>query len=355
MAMEQHKGKMTRTITDADSTTTQPSSTADSPLGQAAAASSTTNTTTRPPHKQAKVSASARTRPVIALETPVGAFPIAGITNASQAASTADRPPPPSPILPHKQVNGSTLARSTQYVSFNGSNNGAASTINTTNNGSTTTNTNLNNIHTTGDNFVQHLNQQQQQQQQQQAAPIRYSFAHRATNPPDAAANWKPTMSLDLISPGASPSTLATREMFAVREPLPVFYLEKNYVVRASLPRSFYMIMAQHGIKHCCVFDFPVGSKWWSELSGLRKSTYVDIRAENSSERWELHLKPSRDRSNIFGYICKHDYLANVINGQKMNLLNNRRLPLVLDLDDTLVRLIGNERTRYVSEADAMT
>jgi hypothetical protein len=112
-------------------------------------------------------------------------------------------------------------------------------------------------------------------------------------------------------------------------------------------------------------------------------------------ERWELHLKPSRDRSyvisfsfvavvlawacfailhvlvtvfdiyllsafhhfdrNIFGYICKHDYLANVINGQKMNLLNNRRLPLVLDLDDTLVRLIGNERTRYVSEADAMT
>lgn len=78
-------------------------------------------------------------------------------------------------------------------------------------------------------------------------------------------------MSLDLISPGASPSTLATREMFSVRESLPVFYLEKNYIIRASLPRSFYMIMAQHNIKHCCVFDFPVGSKWWSELSGLRK------------------------------------------------------------------------------------
>ncbi|KAF9276500.1 hypothetical protein BGZ88_001673 [Linnemannia elongata] len=347
MAMEQHsKGKMARTITDADSTTTttQPSAT-DSPLGQAATASST-STTTRPPSKQAKVSASARTRPVMALETPVGAFPITGINNASSAASTADRPPPASPVLPHKQANGSTLARSSQqYVSFNGNNNSAASTANAINNNINSngvTNTNLNNILTTGD-------------QQQQAAPIRYSFAHRATNPPDAATSWKPTMSLDLISPGASPSTLATREMFAIREPLPVFYLEKNYVVRASLPRSFYMIMAQHGIKHCCVFDFPVGSKWWSELSGLRKSTYVDIRAENSSERWELHLKPSRDRINIFGYICKHDYLANVINGQKMNLLHNRRLPLVLDLDDTLVRLIGNERTRYVSEADAMT
>ncbi|KAK5822427.1 hypothetical protein F5H01DRAFT_304359 [Linnemannia elongata] len=347
MAMEQHsKGKMARTITDADSTTTttQPSAT-DSPLGQAATASST-STTTRPPNKQAKVSASARTRPVMALETPVGAFPITGINNASSAASTADRPPPASPVLPHKQANGSTLARSSQqYVSFNSNNNSAASTANAINNNINSngvTNTNLNNILTTGD-------------QQQQAAPIRYSFAHRATNPPDAATSWKPTMSLDLISPGASPSTLATREMFAIREPLPVFYLEKNYVVRASLPRSFYMIMAQHGIKHCCVFDFPVGSKWWSELSGLRKSTYVDIRAENSSERWELHLKPSRDRINIFGYICKHDYLANVINGQKMNLLHNRRLPLVLDLDDTLVRLIGNERTRYVSEADAMT
>lgn len=215
------------------------------------------------------MSASARTRPVITLETPVGAFPIAGINNAFAAASSsvADRPPPPSPVLPHKQANGSTHARSSQqYVSFNGIANGVAPSAITANS-SNISNTNLNNIHAAGDSLTQHLSQHQQQQ----TAPIRYSFAHRASNPPDAAASWKPTMSLDLISPGASPSTLATREMFAVREPLPVFYLEKNYVIRASLPRSFYMIMAQHNIKHCCVFDFPVGSKWWSELSGLRK------------------------------------------------------------------------------------
>jgi hypothetical protein len=218
--------------------------------------------------KIAKVSASARTRPAIALETPVGAFPIAGINNASAAASSvADRPPPPSPVLPHKQANGSSLARSSQqYVSFNGIANGTVPSTNTANNN--ISNTNLNSIHAAGDTLTQQLNQHQQQQQ---AEPIRYSFAHRATNPPDAAASWKPTMSLEHISPGASPSTLATREMFAVREPLPAFYLEKNYVIRASLPRSFYMIMAQHNIKHCCVFDFPVGSKWWSELSGLRK------------------------------------------------------------------------------------
>ncbi|KAK3847595.1 MAG: hypothetical protein J3R72DRAFT_168129 [Linnemannia gamsii] len=363
MAMEHNKGKVARTVPDAaDSTTTTQTANGDSPLSQAAAAASTT----RPPHKQAKVSASARTRPAITLEPPVGAFPIAGVNNTNTSSTTtvaataggvagvvtADRQPPTSPVLPHKQANGTNLARSAQYVSFNGTNAAVAAIANTStaanNNIINGTNTNnLNNIHATGNNLAQ--------QQQQQSAPIRYTFAPKANNPPEAAANWKPTMSLDLISPGASPSTLATREMFVVKDPLPAFYLEKNYVVQASLPRSFYMIMAQHNIKHCCVFDFPVGSKWWSELSGLRKSTYVDIRAENSSERWELHLKPSRDRSNIFGYICKHDYLATVINGQKMNLLNNRRLPLVLDLDDTLVRLIGNERTRYVSEADAMT
>ncbi|KAF9199209.1 hypothetical protein BGZ49_010710, partial [Haplosporangium sp. Z 27] len=82
-------------------------------------------------------------------------------------------------------------------------------------------------------------------------------------------------------------------------------------------------------------------------------STYIEFKAENSSVQWELHLKPSRDRTNIFGYICKHDDLVNMINSQKFNLLKARRLPLVLDLDDTLVRLVGSERTRYVSETDA--
>ncbi|KAF9155974.1 hypothetical protein BGX20_004339, partial [Mortierella sp. AD010] len=111
--------------------------------------------------------------------------------------------------------------------------------------------------------------------------------------------------------------------------------------------------MAQHGIRHSCVFEFPVGDKWWGDLSGMRKSAYIEFKAENSTVQWELHLKPSRDRTNIFGYICKHDDLANMINNQKFNLLKARRLPLVLDLDDTLVRLVGSERTRYVSEADA--
>ncbi|RUS18702.1 hypothetical protein BC938DRAFT_475916 [Jimgerdemannia flammicorona] len=81
------------------------------------------------------------------------------------------------------------------------------------------------------------------------------------------------------------------------------------------------------------------------------KSAYTNIREEGSSEIWELHLKPSRDRSNIFGYICKHSDMQRIIREQQDGMLKLRRLPLVLDLDDTLVRLVGSEPGRYVPES----
>ncbi|KAF9333888.1 hypothetical protein BG006_002998, partial [Podila minutissima] len=263
--------------------------------------------------KQAKVSASASTRPrpPIPHEAPVGAFPIAGVNNVDKKEPITPSDITPSPII--------TNSRSVQsHMSGSGLSPGARPNAN-------------------GHSTPQ---------------PLRFSFA---MSPPTAAAEWKPTLSFDAISPGFSSSTLKTREFFPQPELHPFFFLESNYMIQASLPRSFYIIMAQHGIRHCCVFDFPVGNKWWSELSGMRKSTYIDIRAENSSVRWELHLKPSRDRSNVFGYICQHDDLVKLISAQKFNLLKSRRLPLVLDLDDTLVRLVGNERQRYVSETDAAT
>ncbi|KAF9369927.1 hypothetical protein CPB97_003165, partial [Podila verticillata] len=264
--------------------------------------------------KQAKVSASASTRPrpPISHETPVGAFPVAGVNIVDKKEPSTPSEITPSPI---------TTTSKTVQSHMGGS--GLSPGARPTSNGHSTP-----------------------------PQPLRFSFS---MSPPAAAAEWKPTLSLDAISPGFSSSTLKTREFFPQPELHPYFFLESNYMIRASLPRSFYIIMAQHGIRHCCVFDFPVGNKWWSELSGMRKSTYIDIRAENSSVRWELHLKPSRDRSNVFGYICQHDDLVKLISAQKFNLLKSRRLPLVLDLDDTLVRLVGNERTRYVSETDAAT
>jgi hypothetical protein len=42
--------------------------------------------------------------------------------------------------------------------------------------------------------------------------------------------------------------------------------------------------------------------------------------------------------------------MLRIIKEQQDGLLRQRRLPLVLDLDDTLVRLVGNETGRYVPE-----
>ncbi|KAG0197726.1 hypothetical protein BGX28_008772 [Mortierella sp. GBA30] len=272
----------------------------------------------RPPAKQAKVSASARPRPHIALETPVGAFPVAGVNvnverreSTTTTSTTALEPPPRSPVLIHKQPNGSNAARLTNRDA-----------------------------------------------PPPAGGPIRFSFA---TTPTTVAAEWRPTLSLDFISPGSAPATLRTVEVFSRPELSHIFHLESDYIVRASLPRSFYSVMASNGIKHSFVLSYPVGNKWWDDLFGMRKSTYIEFKSENSTVQWELHLKPTKDRSSpsnmlarsIFGYVIKHDDLANMINNQKINLLRSRRLPLVLDLDDTLVRLVGNERSRYVSEADA--
>lgn len=178
----------------------------------------------------AKVSASASTRPrpPISHETPVGAFPVAGVNIVDKK-----EPSTPSEITPSPITTTSKTAQS--HMGGSGLSPGARPTSNG---------------HSTP------------------PQPLRFSFS---MSPPAAAAEWKPTLSLDAISPGFSSSTLKTREFFPQPELHPYFFLESNYMIRASLPRSFYIIMAQHGIRHCCVFDFPVGNKWWSELSGMRK------------------------------------------------------------------------------------
>jgi hypothetical protein len=55
----------------------------------------------------------------------------------------------------------------------------------------------------------------------------------------------------------------------------------------------------------------------------------------------------------IFGYLCKPLELQKVIQEQADMLLRSRKLPLVLDLDDTLVRVVGNKPGRYVPEHQA--
>ncbi|KAJ1967450.1 hypothetical protein H4R34_006388, partial [Dimargaris verticillata] len=110
--------------------------------------------------------------------------------------------------------------------------------------------------------------------------------------------------------------------------------------------------MEYSNVPYQFVFDFP-DHAWFHDLYGLRKTAYVTIRAENSSEQWDLHLKPSRDKSNLFGYIYRRSELKRIILNQQQSLLNHRRLPLVFDLDDTLVRVVANNDPRYVPEHEA--
>lgn len=55
---------------------------------------------------------------------------------------------------------------------------------------------------------------------------------------------------------------------------------------------------------------------------------------------------------HLFGYLIKHTDMIRIVKESMTEILNLRKLPLVLDLDDTLVRLVGEGNERYVKEAD---
>jgi hypothetical protein len=64
-----------------------------------------------------------------------------------------------------------------------------------------------------------------------------------------------------------------------------------------------------------------------------------------------MHLKPSKERTNLFGYLCRPGELNHKIEERENALLRARKIPLVLDLDDTLVRIVyfnGDQSQRSV-------
>ncbi|RKP34946.1 hypothetical protein BJ085DRAFT_13432, partial [Dimargaris cristalligena] len=131
-----------------------------------------------------------------------------------------------------------------------------------------------------------------------------------------------------------------------------LFFLDREYHLVGVLPRSYFVVLKLNRVPHQFVFDFP-DHPWFRDLFGLRKSAYVRIRVDNSNEDWDLHLKPSLDSSNLFGYIYKRSNLQRIVVEQQRALLHSRRLPLVFDLDDTLVRVVANNDGRYVPEKEA--
>ncbi|KAJ3083463.1 hypothetical protein HK102_001059 [Quaeritorhiza haematococci] len=128
-------------------------------------------------------------------------------------------------------------------------------------------------------------------------------------------------------------TTLGSREILPLR-PGCCFLLEERYQLLGVLPRSYFNILQQYNVGHTFVFDWPDPDHvFWQELAGMRKTAYFSIKEEETGERWEP------------------DDILRIISERAMGLLNSRKLPLVLDLDDTLVRVVGNEPGRYVPES----
>lgn len=135
-----------------------------------------------------------------------------------------------------------------------------------------------------------------------------------------------------------------------IRGDEPQVILEDMYEIQGAYPRGFFVMMAKRNIQHNFVFELP-DHPWFQDLYGLRKSAYVAMRTENG-ELYELHLKPSRDKLYVFGYLVKHEDMIRIVKDSMNELLHCRKLPLVLDLDDTLVRIVGEGNERHVPEAD---
>ncbi|RCI04192.1 RNA polymerase II [Rhizopus stolonifer] len=136
-----------------------------------------------------------------------------------------------------------------------------------------------------------------------------------------------------------------------IRGDEPKVLLEDVYEIQGAYPRGYFVMMAKRNIMHNFVFAYP-DHPWFEDLYGLRKSAYICMRTEEG-ELYELHLKPSRDKLFLFGYMIKHSDMIRIVKDSMNEIVyQQRKLPLVLDLDDTLVRLVGEGNDRYVPEAE---
>ncbi|KAJ3410084.1 RNA polymerase II [Chytridiales sp. JEL 0842] len=178
--------------------------------------------------------------------------------------------------------------------------------------------------------------------------------------PTSTPAQWsfKLTLPSNPLNPTSSPPQQVQLTTCAIihRSGYPSFLLEKDYKIQSMLPRSYFNLLQQRNIPHAFVFEVSEQEHaFFKEMVGLRRTSYFLVKeAGGSGEEWELHLKHSRERTNLFGYLVKASDMNTFIQQHVEMLMGLRRLPLVLDLDDTLVRVVGDEEGRYVKESDAV-
>ncbi|ORX87665.1 hypothetical protein BCR32DRAFT_227797 [Anaeromyces robustus] len=164
---------------------------------------------------------------------------------------------------------------------------------------------------------------------------------------------WKPVF----ITPDNEQVSLQLEHFFPFSLPLDCcFVLPDKFKVDCTLSRSYYNIVKEcANYHHPFVFNYPeppMQDVFFAECARLKRSVVIsNIREKNSDTLWELHLKPTVKESLIFGYICKPDHLYRKVAEKVDDLMERRKLPLVLDLDDTLVRYLPDpEIAEYIKK-----
>ncbi|KND03393.1 uncharacterized protein SPPG_00881 [Spizellomyces punctatus DAOM BR117] len=171
--------------------------------------------------------------------------------------------------------------------------------------------------------------------------PTYIEFSSQSRLPP-----YSPT--LILPAPYNTPCTLTLHEVSTISFN-ETFLLASTFQVQKPLPRSFFSSFGQlghYGSQHRLVFKWPEpDSDFWKDLAGLRKTVHVNIKEKGTDREWEMHLKPSRDKLNrkIFAYFIPAGAIRKALRQQVDKMLFDRKLPLVLDIDDTILRAVGPE------------
>jgi hypothetical protein len=174
-----------------------------------------------------------------------------------------------------------------------------------------------------------------------------------SSNSPVRPDDWSPIINIDAAL-GNGKVCFQTMEIHPLNPGI-TFLLEPEYTLKQIFFRSYFSILHVLKVTHSFVFKWPnPENPFFGEIAGLRQSTSTAIKEINNNENWELHLKPSKERTIFFGYLIKVKDIQNAIQEMANSLLIGRKLPLVLDLDDTLVRVVGDSPGRYVSVSDSL-
>ncbi|KAI8995128.1 hypothetical protein BC832DRAFT_536024 [Gaertneriomyces semiglobifer] len=93
-------------------------------------------------------------------------------------------------------------------------------------------------------------------------------------------------------------------------------------------------------------------------IIGEKKSLVWEIR-DKEGNSWELYVKPDETLNKrgeppklknirLEGYLQRQFTLRSLLNSKVQDLISKRKLPLVLDIDDTLLRIVGNNSAKYI-------